>query len=71
MLLMEDKGYMDYSKRILKEVKLTKVHSLSTIKSSKKDSQVSITKDKRTLFLQLFSSIAGNDDFTQFTNPAG
>lgn len=24
-----------------------------------------------TLFLQLFSSIAGNDDFTQFTNPAG
>ena len=47
MLLMEDKGYMDYSKRILKEVKLTKVHSLSTIKSSKKDSQVSITKDKR------------------------
>ncbi len=47
MSLMEDKGYMDYSKRILKEVKLTKVHSLSTIKSSKKDLQVSIPKDKR------------------------
>lgn len=24
-----------------------------------------------TLFLQLFASIAGNNDFSQFTNPAG
>jgi hypothetical protein len=32
-----------------------------------------LTKDLNawTLFLELFGSIAGNNDFSQFTNPAG
>lgn len=47
MLLMEDKGYTDCSQRIQKGVKHTKVHSLLTIKSFKKDLQMSKIKDKR------------------------